>query len=426
MSKILILAVLPLALLLSGMPIFLILLTASMAALLFIVDVPLSAVPQMMFGSIDKFSLLAVPFFIFAGEIFSQGGVSERLIRWVQSIFGGVRGSLAFTTVGTCEFFGAISGSSPATVAAIGRTMYPALRKGGYDEKFTLGLLTSGGAIASVIPPSIIMIIYGAAAEQSVAKLFMGGFLPGILIGLLMAVYISYYASRHELAATESFNLARLVHATRESIWALGAPIFILGSIYAGICTPTEAAGIACVYGIVVTRLIYRELSWRRLFDISVSSAFLTAQVMIIVAASGVFSWLLTISGVPQALVKLIADLQISPTMLLLVINFLLLLVGCLIDPASATLVLTPLLVPIVMHAGIDLIHFGIILTVNLSIGMFTPPFGLNIFVSQALFKAPMRAITAGLVPFLVAQLAALAIITYVPALSLYLGQFVK
>ena len=409
-----------------GIPIFLILLTTAMLGLLIIMHVPLSAVPQMMFGSIDKISLIAVPFFLFAGEILSAGGVSERLIRWVQSIFGGVRGSLAFTTVGTCEFFGAISGSSPATVAAIGRTMYPALRAGGYEEKFSLGLLTSGGAIASVIPPSIIMIIYGASAEQSVAKLFIGGVIPGLLIGAVMALYIFYYASRHRLSDTAGFNWSTFVRATRESSWALGAPIIVLGSIYAGICTPTEAAGVACVYGIFVTRFVYHELTWKQLFTISINSAFLTAQVMIIVAASGVFSWLLTISGIPQAIVAFIGGLQISPTVLLMTINLALLIVGCLIDPASATLVLTPLLLPLVVHAGIDPIHFGIILTVNLSIGMFTPPFGLNIFISQALFKAPMRTITAGIVPFLLAQLVALAFITYVPSLSLYLGKFVK
>jgi C4-dicarboxylate transporter DctM subunit len=420
------LMVLPLAMLVAGMPIFLILLMTAMLALAFLMNVPLAVAPQVMFGSIDKFSLLAVPFFIFAGEIMSQGGVSERLIRWVQSIMGGVRGSVALTAVGTCEVFGAISGSSPATVAAIGKTLYPALRAGGYDEKFSLGLLTSGGAIASIIPPSIMMILYGAAAEQSVAKLFIGGVLPGLLIGLLMAVYIVYYAYTHKLQPTERFEWARLGRATRDGIWALLAPVVILGSIYGGICTPTETAGIACVYGVIVSRFIYRDLTWRRLFAISVSSAYLTAQIMIIVAASGVFAWLLTISGVPQAIVHWIEALKVSPAMLLFAINVFLLIVGCFIDPSSAVLVLTPLLVPIVKLAGIDLVHFGIIVTVNLSIGMFTPPFGLNLFVSQSLFKAPMGRIAAGVVPFLLLQITALMIITYIPWFSLYLGQFIK
>lgn len=417
---------LPFALLVAGVPIFVILIVASILALAFQIHVPLNAVPQMMFGSLDKFTLLAVPFFIFAGEILCQGGISERLIRWVQSIFGSTRGSIALTTVGACEFFGAISGSSPATVAAIGKTLYPALRSSGYGEKFSLGLVTSGGAIASIIPPSIIMILYGAAAEQSVAKLFLGGVLPGILIGLLTAVYILWYAWRHELARAEPFGWARLARATRAAAWSLGAPFFILGSIYSGLCTPTEAAGIACVYGIFVTRFIHRELGWKQLFDIAVRSAFLTAQIMIIVAASGVFSWFLTVSGVPQAMVKFIQDMQLSPWHLLLAMNVFLLVVGCLIDPASAVLILTPLLVPLARAAGIDLVHFGIILTVNLSIGMFTPPFGLNIFVAQALFEAPVARIFAGIVPFLFIQLAALAITGYVPALSLFLVRYVE
>ena len=422
----LLLVALPFVLLFAGMPIFIILLVTSMLALVLVMNVPLAAVPQMMFGAIDKFSLLAVPFFIFAGEILSNGGISERLMRWVQAMLGGVRGSVGLTTVGTCEFFGAISGSSPATVAAIGKTLYPALRTGGYEERFSLGLVTSCGAIAGIIPPSITMILYGAAAEESVAKLFIAGVLPGILVGLFTAVYIVYYAHTRELKPTEPFSLGRLLHATRESVWAILAPVIILGTIYGGIATPTETAGIACVYAALVTRFIYRTLTWRRLLELSVSSAILTAQIMIIVAASGVFSWLLTISGVPQAIVKFMAEQHVSPVMLLLVINVFLLIVGCFIDPSSAVLVLTPLLVPIVKHAGIDLVHFGIIMTVNLSIGMFTPPFGLNLFVSQSLFQVPVGRIVRGVTPFLILQLAALLVITYVPWLSLYLVQFLK
>jgi C4-dicarboxylate transporter DctM subunit len=422
----LVLIALPFVLLFAGMPIFVILLVTTMLALVLVMNVPLTAVPQMMFGAIDKFALLAVPFFIFAGEILSNGGISERLMRWVQSALGGLRGSIGLTTVGTCEFFGAISGSSPATVAAVGKTLYPALRQGGYDERFSLGLVTSCGAIAGIIPPSITMILYGAAAEESVAKLFIAGVLPGLLVGLFTAAYIVYYAYRRDLRPAERFSARRLLQATRESIWAILAPVIILGSIYGGISTPTETAGIACVYAALVTRFIYRTLTWRRLLELSVSSAFLTAQIMIIVAASGVFSWLLTISGVPQAIVAFMSEQQVSPIVLLMGINLLLLVVGCFIDPSSAVLVLTPLLVPIVKAAGIDPVHFGIIVTVNLSIGMFTPPFGLNIFVAQSLFRVPVGRIVRGVAPFLALQLAALLVITYVPWLSLYLVQFVQ
>jgi len=417
---------LPFVLLFAGMPIFIILLTTATLALVLVMNVPLTGVPQMMFGAIEKFSLLAVPFFIFAGEILSNGGISERLMRWVESVFGGVRGSVALTTVGTFEFFGAISGSSPATVAAVGKTLYPTLRQSGYDERFSLGLVTSAGAIASIIPPSITLILYGAAAEQSVAKLFIGGVLPGILVGLLTACYVIWYAYSRQVPTAERFSLRRLARTTREGIWAILAPVIILGSIYGGITTPTETAGVACIYAALVTRFIYRTLTWRRLFELAASSAFITAQIMIIVAASGVFSWLLTISGVPQAIVRFISEQQISPAMLLLAINIFLLIVGCFIDPGSAVLVLTPLLVPIVKHAGIDLVHFGIIVTVNLAIGMFTPPFGLNLFISQGLFNVPIGRIMRGVMPFLACQLAALLLITYVPWLSLYLVQFVR
>jgi C4-dicarboxylate transporter DctM subunit len=419
-------ALIPFTLLALGVPIFLILLVTVIVLLAFFMTVPFTVVPQMMFGSIDKFALLAVPFFIFAGEVMGQGGISERLIRWVQSLFGGVRGSLALTTVATCEFFGAISGSSPATVAAVGRIMYPALRADGYEEKFALGLVTSSGAIASIIPPSILMILYGAAAEQSVAALFIGGVFPGLLIGVLTALYIVVYAHRQRLGRREGFRWATFWRSTREGAWALGAPVVILGSIYTGICTPTEAAGIAGVYGIVVTRYVYRDITWARLWDIAVSSVVLTAQIMIVVAAAGVFSWLLTVSGVPQTVVGAVQGLEVEPWLMLVAINVLLLIVGCLIDPTSATLILTPLLVPIVRAIGVDLIHFGVILTVNLSIGMFTPPFGLNLFVSQALFNASMTRIARGLVPFIAIQVLALAIVTYVPWLSLYLTRFVR
>jgi C4-dicarboxylate transporter DctM subunit len=420
------LALIPFTLLALGVPVFLILLVTVIVLLALVLNVPFTVIPQTMLGSLDKFTLLAVPFFIFAGEVMGQGGISERLIRWVQSLFGGVRGSLALTTVGTCEFFGAISGSSPATVAAVGRLMYPALRAGGYEEKFALGLVTSSGAIASIIPPSILLILYGAVAEQSVAALFLGGVLPGLLIGLLTAIYIVVYAHHRRLARGAGFGWGRFWRSTREGVWALGAPVVILGGIYTGMFTPTEAAGIAGVYGIVVTRYVYRDLTWARLWTIAVGSVLLTAQIMIIVAASGAFSWLLTISRVPQTMVGAIQALDAPSWLVLAAINVFLLIVGCLIDPTSATLILTPLLVPLARTIGVDLIHFGIILTVNLSIGMFTPPFGLNLFLSQALFQAPMTRIARGLVPFIAIQATALAIVTYVPWLSLSLARVVR
>ncbi len=421
-----VMALVPIGLLLLGFPVFLTLLAAALILLLFFMDVPLAQMHITMFGSVDKFGLLAVPFFLFAGELMGRGGISKRLVAWVLSAIGGVRGSLGLTTVGTCTIFGAISGSSPATVAAIGQIMYKPLREAGYDEKFSVGVLTSSGAIAIVIPPSIAMILYGMAAEENVALLFAAGFFPGLLIAGLMAVYIYIHAVRHRIREGRSFELSRFLQASREGIWALGMPFIILGGIYAGIFSPTEAAGVSCVYAIIVTRFIYRDITWSGVWDVAVSSMYLTAQVLIIVAAAGVFSWLLTVSGIPQSMVKWIDAFQFEPWMVLLAINLLLLVVGCLLDPSSAILILTPLLLPIVKAIGVDLIHFGIIMTVNLSIGMFTPPFGLNIFIAQALFKVPLSRIYPGLVPFILINIVALLLVTYVPEISLYLTQFVK
>lgn len=240
---------------------------------------------------------------VMTGEIMSEGGISKRIVQWLLTMVGGLRGGLAFATVGACEFFGAVSGSSPATVAAIGRLMYPALRQGGYEDKFALGLITSSGAIASVMPPSIVMILYGAAAEQSVAALFAGGVVPALLIGGLTAAYISWSVRKESVHEQHRFSPAAFARATREAIWALGTPLVILGGIYFGLFSPTEAAGVAGVYGIFVTMAIYREVNWRGLWRITVNSAMLTSQILIIVAASGVFSWLLTVSGIPQALI---------------------------------------------------------------------------------------------------------------------------
>jgi len=421
-----VMGIVPVILLVLGFPIFIILLATAAIILMMFAPVPPMAMHINMFGSVDKFALMAVPFFIFAGEIMGHGGISKRIVAWVLSIIGGVRGSLALTTVGTCTVFGAISGSSPATVAAVGRLLYSPLRNAGYNEKFSSGLLASSGAIAIVIPPSISMILYGASAEQSVALLFVAGVIPGLIMAALMAAYIYAFALRSGIREAAGFSWGQFLTASKEGVWALGTPFIILGGIYAGIFSPTESAGVACVYAIIVTRFIYGDISWKGIWDVSVNSMYLTAQVLIIVAAAGVFSQLLTISGIPQSAVAAIQEMNMQPWMVLLVINIFLLFVGCLLDPGSAILVLTPLLAPIAMAIGVDLIHFGIIMTVNLAIGMFTPPFGLNIFVTQALFKAPLSSIYPGLVPFIIVNLIALAIITYIPELSLFLTQYVN
>lgn len=419
------LAVLPIGLLALGFPIFIVLLSASTVAIVLLLDVPLTLLHQVLLGSIDSFALMAVPFFMFSGELMARGGISSRIIAWVMSIIGGVRGSMGLTTIGASTVFGAISGSGPATVAAIGRLMYQPLREDGYSGPLASGLLVSSGGIATLIPPSIPLILYGASAEQAINLLFIAGLLPGLLLAFLLAAYIYFAAVRGGIGSVQKFHWSTFVTATKSGVWALLSPVIILGGIYSGIFSPTESAGVASVYAAVVTLLIYRTVNLRELFEIATDSIYLTAQIFIIIAAAGVYSWLLTISGIPQVLVDTFNALDISPWVGLLIINAFLLVVGCLIDPASAILVLTPLLVPIVQHLGIDLIQFGVIMTVNLQIGLFTPPFGMNIFVAQASLNIPLKDIYKGLLPFLGVNIIALLIISYWPDISLLLVRLI-
>src|SRR5580693_9511504 len=366
---------LPMVLLVIGFPIFLILLVTSVVAVLTVADVPTEAIQTYMFGSLDNFPLLAVPFFVLAGEIMAQGGIARRVIAMVMAIVGGMRGSLAVTTVAASELFGAMSHTAVGTVVAMGRMIYPSLKEGGYNDRFAVGLIASSGAIAVVIPPSIAMILYAISAEQSAVLLFTAGILPSLLFGV----------------------------------------------IYGGVFTPTEAAGVAVVYSLAVTIFVYREVDIAGLWRILMASAFLISQILLIVTSAGIYSWLLTTSGIPQQIVASISALDMPRWELLLILNMGLLLAGSFLEPPAAILILTPLLLPIVRGVGVNPIHFGIIVAVNLSLGMYTPPFGLNLFSSQAIFNAPLSRIYLGVLPFLVVNFIALMIITYVPEISLVL-----
>ncbi|HEY8249583.1 MAG TPA: TRAP transporter large permease [Burkholderiales bacterium] len=413
------LGVLPVALLLLGFPIYLVLLTAVSVALIFYMNVPLVVLHQNLFGAIDAFALLAVPFFIYAGELMSRGSVAQRIVDFVQAGVGRVPGSLGVTTVGTSAIFGAISGASAATVATVGKAMLPAMRRAGYPEPFAAGLITAVGAIDIIIPPSIPLIVYGMAAQESVPRLYAAGVLPGLLIAGLLAIYVVWTARRQGFEVGSPFQLSAFLGAAARGAWALGAPFIILGGIYGGIFSPTEAAAVACVYAALVTWVVFRELGWSDVVEAAASTALFTGQVLIIVACAGVFAWLLTVQQVPQALVAWIQSLGVSQGEFLLVANVLLLLVGCFLDPLSAILLLTPLLIPVVKALGIDTVHFGIVVTVNLAIGLFHPPFGINIFVAQSALGLKLEVIYRGIVPFIVIYLGALALITYVPQISL-------
>ena len=420
-----VMALLPVALLVAGFPFFLVLLATVTVVLLFFSGVPATAAHQVMFGALDKYALLAVPFFIFAGDLLSRGGVSARLVRWVQSIIGRVRGSLPFTSLGTAVVFSAISGSTAATVAAVGSLTYRRLREAGYSERFSSGLLIGAGAIDNLIPPSVGFILYGIASDTSIVRLFLAGVVPGLVLAGFFSIYVYRHAVRKGDRGGPPFERREFFAASREGVWAIAAPVAVLGGIYTGVFSPTEAAGVACVYAILVTVFIYREASARDVFDSAARSMYLTAQVFIILACAGVYSWLLTVSGAGPALIGAVAGLELPTWALLLSINILLLVVGMVLDTVSAILVLTPLLAPIAKAAGVDPVHFGVIVIMNLSIGTFTPPFGLNIFVGQAVFKAPLSSIYPGVVPFIVAAIGALLAVTYIPQLSLFLLKFI-
>jgi C4-dicarboxylate transporter, DctM subunit len=413
--------ILPSILLILGLPIFLVLLVTCVVAVLFVADVPTEAIQTYMFGSLDNFPLLAVPFFVLAGDIMAQGGIARRVVVWVMSLIGGVRGSLAVTTVAASELFGAMAHTAVGTVVAVGRMIYPPLRDNGYNERFAVGLIASSGAIAVVIPPSIAMILYSLSAQQSAVALFTAGILPSLLIGFVDAAYVMAYARIKTVPLTAHARWDTIWTSTKEASWSISIVVVIFGGIYGGIFTPTEAAGVAVIYSLFVTIAVHREVGLADLWRIIMSSVFLISQILMIVTAAGLYSWLLTTSGIPQQIVAEINALQLPAWALLLSINVVLLVMGSFLEPPAAILILTPLLLPIVQAVGVSPIHFGIIMAVNLSIGMYTPPFGLNLFASQAIFDTPLGKIYVGVLPFVLINFATLMIITYVPSISMVL-----
>jgi C4-dicarboxylate transporter DctM subunit len=299
--------------------------------------------------------------------------------------------------------------------------LYPSLRENGYNERFAVGLIASSGAIAVVIPPSIAMILYSLSAQQSAVALFTAGVLPSLLIGLVDAFYVMIYARIKRVPLTAKARWSVIWTSTKEASWSISTIVVILGGIYGGVFTPTEAAGVAVVYSLFVTMVVHREVGLKELWKIIQSAVFLNSQILLIVTAAGLYSWLLTTSGIPQQIIAEVNTLHLPPWALLLCINVILLIMGSFLEPPAAILIMTPLLLPVVMAVGVDPIHFGIIMTINLSIGMYTPPFGLNLFATQAVFQTPLGNIYRGVLPFLVINFATLMVITYVPSISLVL-----
>ncbi len=414
---------LPVVLLLLGLPVFLVLLGAAAATLFLVLPIPVPALHQVLFGGLDNYALLAVPFFVLAGELMGRGGIAQRLIDWVLALSGRMPGSLGVATVGASAMLGAISGSSVAAVASLGRTLFPRLEAAGYGRGRSAGLIAASGAIDIVIPPSIALILYGLAAEQSIPRLFLAGLLPGLLLALMMAGAVIVIALRAGIPRSGGFDAVTAWRTTRAAFWGLLMPVLVLGGIYAGWFSPTEAGGVASLYAMLVARFVYRSMGWGAILQAAADAAILSAKILVIVAAAGLVTWILTSQGVPQAITAWMQSLALAPWAFLIGVNLVLLLIGCILDPTSAILVLAPLLVPMAVALGIDPIHFCVVMTVNLAIGMFTPPFGLNLFVAQTVTGVAAHRLYLGVLPFVAVQVAALLLVTYLPALSLLLGR---
>ncbi len=374
-----------------------------------------------LFSSINKFPLAAIPFFILAGNIMETGGISRRLVDFAKSLVGGVQGGLPMTTILTCMIFAAVSGSSVATTFAIGAILIPALIQHGYPRPYAAALQATSAELGVIIPPSIPLILYGVSAEVSIGELFIAGFGPGLFIGVSLMLFVWVYCKVKGWGKNDGDGRLGVVKATWQAGWALLMPVIILGGIYGGVFTPTEASAVAVFYALLVGMVIYREIRLRDLMAILRKSVISSAVIMFIIANAGLFAFLLTRAGVPEAIGLWLEEVLKSPALFLLGVNAALFLIGMFIETSAAILVLAPILVPVAIHFGIDPVHFGLIMVVNLAMGMITPPFGVNLFAACTVARLSLDKIIRDLIPFVLVVMACLMVITYVPALSLTL-----
>ncbi len=423
MTAALILAIL-LALLLTGTPIAVALGLTVLAYLAvfssFDVDTA-NILSQRLFTGLESFPLLAVPFFVLSGTFLTEGKIAARLIHLAQALVGWMPGGLAMASIVACALFATISGSSPATVVAIGSIMLPAMLAQGYPKSFGVGVVATAGSLGILIPPSIVMIIYAVSTSESAGKLFIAGIVPGLLLaGLLMLVtYLT--ARRRRLPTQARVSAGELWTAFRESLWGLLLVVIIMGGIYGGVFTPTEAAAVSAVYAFVAACFIYRDLPLRQVPATLLKAANTSAMLMFIISSAILFTFLLTYEQIPQALSQWVTDRQLDPWMFLIAVNLVLLVAGQFMEPSSIILILAPLFLPIAKSLGIDPIHLGIIMTVNMEIGMITPPVGLNLYVASHISRMGLTAVSRAALPWVGVLLAYLVLVTYVPAISLWL-----
>jgi len=410
-----------LALMLTGMPISISLGLTVLTFLFTMTEVPIESVALKLFTGIEKFEIMAIPFFILAGNFLTHGGVARRMINFATACAGHLHGGLGIAGVMACALFAAVSGSSPATVVAIGSILLPAMVRAGFPKRFGAGVITTSGALGILIPPSIVMVMYAVATNTSVGQLFIAGIIPGIVLATMLGVVTWYRAWKNDYPRLPRASIGTVLIAFKDSMWGLLLIVIVIGGIYSGLFTPTEAAAMSAVYAFIVAVFVYRDMPLRKVPRILLDSANMSAMLLYIITNAVLFSFLLTHEQIPQAMAQWMIDQHLSVVLFLLAVNILLLLAGNVMEPSSITLIMAPILFPIAMKLGIDPIHFGIMMVVNMEVGMCHPPVGLNLYVASGITHMGITELTIAVWPWLATMLVFLVIVTYWPALSLWL-----
>lgn len=409
------------ALLLLGVPIAISLGFTSLAFITLGTDDPSVVVAQKLFDTMEHTTLLAIPFFVLSSQFLTTGGVSARLIDFAKALVGWMTGGLAMAAVVSCMFFAAISGSSPATVVAIGSIMIPGMVQAGYDKRFAVGVIATAGSLGILIPPSIPMIVYADAVEESVGKMFIAGILPGILMGCFLLVTTYVYARKTNMPREPWHGWRHLLHAFLRAFWGLLLILIVVGGIYGGVFTPTEAAAVAAVYSAVIALVVHRDMGFKDVPQVMLSAAKMTSMLLFIIACAMIFAHVLTEQQIPQDLAQKVVEQDLSPWSFLMMVNVILWFAGDFMEPSAILLILAPLFHPIALSMGIDPIHLGIVMTTNMEVGMITPPVGLNLYVAAGLARMSLGDVTKAAAPWMLVLIAALLVITYVPWFSLVL-----
>lgn len=384
-------------------------------------NVPLVVSVQRMFAGLDSYTLLAIPFFILAGNLMDSGGISKRLVDLSSALVGHIRGGLSMVCVMASMLFGCVSGSAAAACASIGPVMIPGMTKSGYEPEFSSALIACSGPLGSIIPPSLTMVIYGASSNASIGKMFLGGYIPGVLIGIAIMLLCYIFAIKRGYPAGQRASLREVLRTLFDAIWALFTAIIIVVGIMAGIFTATEASVIAVVYAFIVGLFVYRELSLKDIPEILFRSVITSATVLFCVSTSTILGWVMTRLQIPAMIAKWLLSVTDSKIVFLLLINIIFLILGCILDASPAILLSVPILLPIAESFGIDPVHFGIIAVINLAVGMSTPPVGITLFVTSSVSKIPVSKLVKHLIPFWIIQLMILLLVTYIPAISMWL-----